>query len=192
MSQITTPDGKYLLVLNAGSGSTGISVIELASAKELSRTPVPDAWLGMVMTKSGDKVYVGGGARAAVFEFTFTNGELKAGRIFPVVAEKDRTPQDFVGDVRLAPDGHLLYAANVFRDTVVVMNPQSGLILSKIKTGRRPYRILFHPSGKTMYVSSWADGSIGQYDVNSGERLANLRLAPHSTDMLWVEGGIAC
>jgi len=190
MSATATPDGKYLLVLSAGLHPPAISVIDLAASKELSRTPVPDAWLGLAISKAGDKVYVGGGARAAVFEFAYANGELKPGRTFPLVAEKARTSQDFAGDVKLAPDGHLLYVANVFRDSVVVMNPQSGVILSRIRTGRRPYRILFHPSGKSMYVASWADGSIGQYDVNSGERLSNLRLAPHPSDMLWVPGGL--
>jgi YVTN family beta-propeller protein len=190
LSAAATPDGKYLLVLNTGATPASISVIDLAASKELNRTPVPDAWLGLTLTQKGDKVYVGGGARAAVFEFAFSNGTLTAGRTFPVVPEKDRTAQDFVGDVKFAPDGHLLYVTNVFRDTVVVMNPQSGLVLSKIKTGRRPYRILFHPSGKTFYVSSWADGTIGQYDVNSGERLANVRVAPHPIDMLWVDGGL--
>jgi YVTN family beta-propeller protein len=190
MAGLVSPDGKYMLVMNAGVHPPGISVIDIASAKELSRTPVPDAWLGMTMTKSGDRIYVGGGSRAAVFEFSFANGVLKAGRTFPIVAEKDRTAQDFAGDVQFGPDGHLLYVANVFRDMVVVVNPQSGLILSKIKTGRRPYRILFHPSGKTMYVSSWADGAVGQYDVNSGERVANIRVAAHPTDLLWVDGTV--
>ncbi|HVY93653.1 MAG TPA: YncE family protein [Bryobacteraceae bacterium] len=190
MSAAATPDGRYLLVLSAGLHPPSISVIDLASAKELSRTPVPDAWLGLAISKTGDKVYVGGGARAAVFEFSFANGELKSGRTFPLVADKDRMPQDFAGDVKLAPDGHLLYVANVFRDSVVVMNPQSGVILSRFRTGRRPYRLLFQPSGKTLYVASWADGAIGQYDVNSGERLSNLRLAPHPSDMVWAPGGL--
>jgi YVTN family beta-propeller protein len=190
MAAVASPDGKYMLVMNAGLHPPSISVIDLATAKESGRTPVGDAWLGIVMTKAGDKIYLGGGSRAAVFEFTFANGVLKAGRTFSVVAEKDRTAQDFVGDVTLSPDGRLIYAANVYRDTIVVINPQSGLIVSSIKTGRRPYRILFHPSGKTFYVTSWADGSIGQYDVNSGQRMANVRVAPHPTDMIWVEGGV--
>jgi DNA-binding beta-propeller fold protein YncE len=190
ISAATTPDAKYLLVLNTGATPASISVIDLATAKELNRTPVPDAFLGLTLTKAGDKVYVGGGARAAVFEFNLKAGVLTPGRTFPLVSEKDRTAQDFAGDVKLAPDGHLLYVANLYRDTVLVMNPQSGLILSKFKTGRRPYRLLFHPSGKTLYVSSWADGTIGQYDINSGERLSNFRVAPHPIDMVWVDGGL--
>ncbi len=180
MASVVTPDNKYLLVMNAGD-PPAIAVIDLASSKELSRTPVPDAWLGLELTKAGDKLYVGGASRNAVFEFTFAGGALTKGRTFAL-------PQDFVGDVRLAPDGHLLYVASLYKDTVVVMNPQSGAVLSRIKTGRRPYRILFHPSGRSFYVSSWADGAVGQYDTSSGAKLANFRIAPHPTDLLWVDG----
>jgi len=190
MATVFTPDKKLLLVLNGGYNPPSISVIDVASAKELNRTPVPDGWLGLTMTKAGDKVYVGGGSQASVYEFTLANGVLTPARVFPIVAAKDRKPRDFTGDVQLAPDGHLLYAADLFHDSVVVINPQSGLVLSRIKTGRRPYRILFHPSGKSFYVSSWADGSIGHYDTNTGERLANTRVGPHTTDMVWKEGPV--
>ncbi|MCU1327005.1 MAG: beta-propeller repeat protein, partial [Bryobacterales bacterium] len=190
MSTLITPDKKFLLVLHGGVNPPSITVIDIASAKELSRTPVPDAWLGFTMSKAGDKVYVGGGARAAVFEFTLANGVLKAGRTFPLFSDKERRPSDLVGDVQFAPDGHLLYVADLFRDNVAVVNPQSGFILSRFKTGRRPYRILFHPSGKSFYVSSWADGSIGQYETNKGERIGTVRLGPHPTDMVWKDGEI--
>ena len=188
MASAITPDKKYMLVLNGGYNPPTISVIDIAAAKELSRSPVPDAWLGLTMTKAGDKVYVGGGSRAAVYEFSFAAGVLKPARMFPVVAEKDRKPQDFIGDVQLAPDGHLLYAADLYHDSVVVINTQSGYVLSRIKTGRRPYRILFHPSGKSLYVSSWADGSIGRYDAATGDRISLTRVGPHTTDMVWLSG----
>jgi YVTN family beta-propeller protein len=107
-----------------------------------------------------------------------------------VVAAKDIKPTDFIGDVQLSPDGHLLYAADLYHDSVVVVNPQSGLVISRIKTGRRPYRILFHPSGKSFYVSSWADGSVGHYETNTGNLLEMTRVGPHTTDMVWREGSV--
>ena len=190
MASVLTPDRKFLLVLNGGWNPPSISVVDVAAAKEVSRTPVPDAWLGLTLNKAGDRVYVGGGSKAAVYEFALAAGVLKPSRIFPIVDEKARKATDFTGDVQFGTDGHLLYAADMFHDQVVVINPQSGLVLSKIKTGRRPYRILFHPSGKSFYVSSWSDGSIGQYDVNSGERLTLIRVAPHTTDMVWKSGAV--
>jgi YVTN family beta-propeller protein len=186
MSSALTPDGKMLLVLNPPN----VSVIEVASAKEVSRAQVPDGWLGLTMNKAGDRVYVGGGAKAAIYEFTFANGTLTPSRVFPIVAEKDRRKEDFIGDVQFSPDGRLLYAADLYRDSVVVVNPQSGLVTSRIKTGRRPYRILFHKSGRSFYVSSWADGAVGQYDTNSGALMAITRVGPHATDMVWRDGEV--
>ena len=188
MSAVVTADKKTLLVLNGGYNPPSISIIDIASAKESSRVPVPDGWLGLTITKAGDKVYVGGGSQASVYEFNFKEGALTPSRVFPVVAANSRKANDFIGDVQLAPDGHLLYAADLYHDSVVVINPQSGLVLSRVKTGRRPYRILFHPSGKSFYVSSWADGSVGQYETITGNPLANVRVAAHPTEMVWRAG----
>jgi hypothetical protein len=71
----------------------------------------------------------------------------------------------------------------------VVLNPQSGLVLARYKTGRRPYRILFHPDGQSFFVSHWADGSVGHYDAATGNQLALTRVGPHPTDMIWRAGG---
>jgi YVTN family beta-propeller protein len=190
MSAAVSPDKKTLLVLNGGYNPPSVSVIDIATSKETSRVPVPDGWLGLTITKAGDKVYVGGGAQASVYEFNLKNGALTPSRVFPVVAAKDRKANDFIGDVALTPDGHLLYAADLYHDSVVVINPQSGLVLSRVKTGRRPYRILFHPSGKSFYVSSWADGTVEQYETNGGNALAKTRVAAHPTEMVWRTGEV--
>ena len=52
---------------------------------------------------------------------------MKPARTFELVDAQHRTPSDFLGDLTLAPDGHLLYAANIFHDSILVVNPQSGL-----------------------------------------------------------------
>ncbi len=54
----------------------------------------------------------------------------------------------------LSPDGRLIYAADLYHDSVVVINPQSGMVIEQFKTGRRPYRILFHPDGKIFFVTT--------------------------------------
>lgn len=188
MAPALSPDGRWLLVLNGGYNPPSISVIDAAAARETARVPVPDGWLGLAFSPKGDRVYVGGGSRAAVFEFTFNNGALRASRTFPVVPEEKRTSRDFIGDVVLSPDGRLLYAAELYRDSVAVINPQSGMVIERFRTGRRPYRILFHPDGKSLFVTSWADGSVGHYEAANGNLLATVRLGPHPTDMVWREG----
>ena len=73
----------------------------------------------------------------------------------------------------------------LFHDAIHVINPQSGRVIEKFATGRRPYRILFHPDGKSYFVSSWADGSVYHHNADTGERLGLVRLGQHPTDMIW-------
>ena len=189
MASALSPDGKYLLVLNGGLKPPTVSVIETASGRVTGSTPVEDGWLGLTFSPRGDRVYVGGGSRAAVFEFSFAAGALQPGRTFAVVTPDKRTDRDFIGDVASSPDGRLLYAANVYRDSIVVINPQSGTVIDRFKTGRRPYRILFHPDGKSFFVTHWADGSLAQYDTATGSPLSSVRIGPHPTDVVFRKGG---
>ena len=188
MSAAVSPDGKYVLVLNGGLEPPSISVLEAATGKELGRTPVADAWLGLAFSPQGDHVYVGGGSEAAVFEFNFSAGALVPARTFAVVPKDKRTVRDFIGDVTFDPAGHLLYAADLFRDSIVVINPQSGTVTERFATGRRPYRILFHPDGKSLFVSSWADGAVYHHETANGALIDKIRLGAHPTDMVWRAG----
>src|SRR5450755_595634 len=189
MSTAVSHDGKYLLVLNGGYKPPSVSVIETASGRVTGSVPVADGWLGLAMSPKGDMVYVGGGSKASLFEFAFANGVLTPARTFVIVPQAQRGNQDFIGDVAFSPDGRLLYAANLYRDAIMVVNPQSGMVIGQFKTGRRPYRILFHPDGKSFFVTHWADGTLGQYDTAGGSLIGQaVRVGAHASDMLWRDG----
>ena len=188
MSSALSPDGRYLLVLNGGYNPPSISVLDVRATREIQRVPVADAWLGLAFSSKGDRVWVGGGSQAAVLEFAFASGKLSLLRTFPVVPAEKRTVRDFIGDVAISPDGRMLYAADLYRDAIVVINPQSGVVTERFETGRRPYRILFHPDGQSFFVTSWTDGVLLHHQANDGRVLARLRLGAHPTDMTWLAG----
>jgi YVTN family beta-propeller protein len=188
MSTALSSDGKYLLVLNAGYRPPSISIIDTATGTLAGSVPVTDGWLGMAFSPKGDRLYVGGGAQASIFEFNYSDGNLTPGRTFEVVAPAKRTVHDFIGDVAFSPDGRLIYAADLYHDQVVVINPQSGMVIEHYRTGRRPYRILFHPDGKSFFVTHWAEGTLGQYDAATGSPMARVHIGAHPTDMLWRDG----
>ena len=189
MSTALSPDGKYLLVLNGGYRPPSISMMDAGSGTVVNTIPVPDGWLGLTFAPDGQHVYVGGGSKASIFEFTLVNGTLQAARTFEIVPRAQRADSDFIGDLAFSPDGRMLYAAELYRDDVAVINPQSGMVINRFKTGRRPYRILFHPDGKSFFVSHWADGTVGHYDTGTGSALATVRIGAHPTDLLWRNGG---
>ncbi|MCC6262028.1 MAG: bifunctional YncE family protein/alkaline phosphatase family protein [Bryobacterales bacterium] len=190
MASVTTPDGKYLIVLCGGRNPPSLIVLEEDTLKERGRIPVPDGWLGLAIHPAGDRVYVGGGSEGAVFEFRFANGALTPARRIDLVEPARRTQEDFVGDVALTPDGKRLYAARLFRNGIDVINLETGKVEDRFGTGRRPYRILPHPDGAYLYVSSWADGTIYRHRSAKGELVDKLPLAPHTSDMLFVPGRV--
>ena len=186
MSSVLSRDGKFLIVLNGGYNPPSLHVMDVSNGNVINTVPVPDAWLGLVLTPDGKTLYVGGGSQASIFEFGLSeDGSLKSGRTFTLVEKTKRTYRDFIGDVATSPDGHLLYAADIFHDSILVVNPQSGRVIETFKTGRRPYRILFHPDGKSFFVTSWADGTLFHHQTDTGSQLAALRVGAHPTDMVW-------
>ncbi|MBV9085161.1 MAG: beta-propeller fold lactonase family protein, partial [Acidobacteriaceae bacterium] len=188
MSAAVSNNGKYLLVLNGGYNPPSISVVDIAQKKEIGRTPVPDGWLGLWLTPKGDRLYVGGGSRATVYEFSFDapTGVLARAREFTVAVDTATKGAPFIGDVVTSSDAHLLYAADLYGDSVVVINLQSGRQIERWKCGHRPYRLLLSPGDRELLVSSWADGAVYQYDANTGKEVGKTRVAAHPTDMLWV------
>ncbi len=168
MSLAIAPDGR-VLVLNGGAKAS----IAVVNGPEL---PLPDAWLGLTIAPDGKTVYAGGGSRGVVYEIAYVQGDLKLVR--------EMKASDFTGDVAVSPDGRLIYAADVFANVIVVINPQSGRIIDRFKTGRRPYRILFHPDGRSFFVSSWADASVYRYNAINGEEIGRIRLGAHTSDMV--------
>jgi DNA-binding beta-propeller fold protein YncE len=185
MSSALSRDGKFLLVLNGGYHPPTISVISAGDMKEAARVPVPDGWLGLTFSPDGTRIYVGGGSKYAVYEFSFSSdGQLKPTRTIEIAPGVKPGENDFIGDVALSPDGRTIYAADLYHDSVAVMDLPSGRVTGRNKTGRRPYRILFHPDGKSYFVSSWADGTVYWHDARTGSEITRLALGPHTTDMV--------
>ncbi len=184
MSSILSKDGRFLLVLNQGFKPPSISILRTDTYQETNRVPVKDGWLGLAMSPDGKAVYVGGGSTGAVFEFAYQDGNLTPGRTIQIVPAQSVTTSDFIGDVAISPDGRFLYAAGLYHDAIHLVNLSTARVTEKLATGRRPYRILFHPDGKSYFVSSWVDGTVTQHNSETGERLNFIRLGQHPTDMV--------
>lgn len=188
MAVILTPNKRFLLILHGGSNTPSVAVFDPKSMTELSRVPFEDAWLGMTVHPDSHTVYVGGASRHNVHELTLSDeGRLVPSRVFEVTPAAERKPTDFLGDLALSPDGRLLYLADLYNNAIKVINPQSGRVIENWKTARRPYKILFHPDGKTFFVSSWADGTVTQHDAQNGVVINRAVAGPHATDMVWRE-----
>lgn len=188
MSLEVSSDGKRAYVLEAGFLPPALRTIDLETETVSGRLPLPDAWLGLTPTRDGSKLFIGGGARASVIEVSLSGEEPALSREYPAVSERRNT--DFIGDVLLSEDEGLLYAANLFGDSVSVLNAKSGIRLSAFRTGPRPYRIRLGLDGKTAWISHWGGSSVGLYSLEDGRRIDSVLTGPLPGDLLIVPGAI--
>jgi DNA-binding beta-propeller fold protein YncE len=188
MSTAVSPSGRYLLVLNGGYNPPTISVIDIAGKRETARVSIPDGWLGLRVAPTGSLVYVGGGSSGQVFELALNEatGTLMRTRAFAAVKDLGNKGNALIGDVELSPDGGVLYAADLYGDAISVISVKDGKMIDRWKTGRRPYRLLLTPSGRQLWITSWADGAIYEHNAANGTEIAKTRVGPHPTDMLWL------
>ena len=181
-------DGKRAYILEAGFLPPALRTVDLAAQTISASLPLPDAWLGLTLNRAGDKAFVGGGGRASVWEVSLSGGAASLSRELSAVAAKRET--SFVGDVMLSADEGLLYAANLFDDSVSVLNAKSGIRLSSFRTGSRPYRMRLGLDGETVWISHWGGSSVGLYSLADGRRIDSVLTGPLPGDFVLVEGAV--
>ena len=185
-----SPDGRYMLVLQAGYETPSVSVIDTASGESVNRVELPDAWLGLTFNRAGDRVYVGGGGRSSVWDLSFRDGALTVEREFPIRPGCAGNCATLIGDVRLDADDRMLYALDVFRDRAVVINTQSGMVLEEFKTGAAPYRVRLTPDLEHLVISHWGEASLGLYRISDRRLVERIPVGEHPTDLLVVHGEV--
>ena len=155
--------------------------------KEIARVPVADGWLGLTFSPDGTRVYVGGGSKYAVYEFSFLAGR-------PVEADarhRDRLPAPSRATTILSAMWRCRRTGgrSMRRICITIRWPRSMLQSGRVdrtlqnraadRTG-----FCFIPDGKSYFVSSWADGAVYLHETRTGSEITRMRLGPHTTDMV--------
>ena len=183
-------DGKHLLVLQTGYETPSVSVLDTLDKSLGDEVELPDAWLGLTFNKAGDRVYVSGGARQSVWELSFRSGALKLEREFSLPDECSSNCASLIGDVLLDRDDRTLYALDVLRDRVIIVNSQSGIVLGEFKTGIAPYRAKQTPDGQHLLISHWGEASVGLYRLSDRRLVERIPVGEHPTDLQVVAGEV--
>ncbi|WP_051669712.1 bifunctional YncE family protein/alkaline phosphatase family protein [Bryobacter aggregatus] len=185
MASALSPDKRFLAVLHGGANPAAVVLLDAKTLQQISRVELPDAWLGLSFSPNGKSLYVGGGSRAMVYALSVAgDGQLTRAADWRLT-EGAPVPEDFTGDVQVSPDGRLLYIAMLHRNKIAVINPQSGRVIERFDTGRRPYRILMHPDNQTFFVSAMGDATVYFHRASDGMILQRVRVGSTPMDMVW-------
>jgi YVTN family beta-propeller protein len=202
--------GSQLLVLTAGYHDHSLNVVTPGTQEVTATLDVVKAWDGMAFDPASGSVYLSGGggkakqgfaqalARLAsrpamadsldepILRAKFADGKLTpdAGIAISGLDEKSR----FISGVTLGPDG-ALYALNINTDTLYRLSGPGFQEQTSIKTGYRPYGVVFSPEGSRLAVSNWGDRSVSIVDAGTLQETARVEVGSHPNEMLWAKDG---
>ncbi len=154
-----SPDGRMLLVLNAGDATAeSLQVIDTARRTVVQTISYrsPDAvYGGVTFSPDGKKAYAGGGGAGTVHTYTVSNGQLSEGpRIqLPAKNPAGAAVTMYPAGVAATRDGKRLIVADQMADAASVVDLSSGAI-STVPVGHAPYGVATSPDGKTAYVTN--------------------------------------
>jgi YVTN family beta-propeller protein len=202
-------DGSQLMVLTGGYHDHSLNVIDLRARKIGSTLDVVKTWDGMAFDPSSGTFFLsGGGPGKATFPATllrfkisspmkefinkpilrvnFDGSTLAPAQPISIdgLGEKDR----FISGMALGPDG-ALYALNIQTDTLYRLSGVDFAQQTSVKTGYRPYDILFSPDAKSFVVSNWGDKSVSLFDTPSFKETARIPVGSHPNEMVWAKDG---
>jgi YVTN family beta-propeller protein len=168
----TSTDGKTAFVANYGSGEPGhtISVIDLASQKELRRVDLGPLRRPHGIVFAGGKVY-----------FTAEANNL-IGRYDPVGNQIDwllGTGQNVTHMLVLSKDGDKIFTANIGSDSISMIeggsDPQAW-VETVIAVGHGPEGIDISPDGKEVWTAHSRDGGVSIIEVATRKVIQTLSL----------------
>jgi YVTN family beta-propeller protein len=161
MGGALTPDRKYLVVSNAGTGTQSLQVVD-TEKKMVTQTifyEAPEAlYIGVAFSPDGKKMYASAGGNNKIRVFDFANGKLAEQAS---IAMKDQKNTEYYpAGLSISPDGNFLYVANNVNHSVSRIDLTTNQIAATSPVGQSPYAAVISRDGKTLYVSNWGESSV--------------------------------
>jgi len=190
---VTSPDGKYAVITNNGVNRPTLSVVDIATWTVKSTATVDAAWLGLVFSPDGTKLYSSGAGQNNVQEFAFADGAITRARTFalPTVAA-----ESFAGGLAISRDGRTLYATRLFAMTLSSIDLTTGVVTRTVPLQAEPYGALVSADGRFVFVSLWGGSVVEVYAADSLTLVTEMYTAEHPNAMALSPDGkrlfVAC
>ena len=185
------PSEPVIAVLHAGYGEHEVVTVEAGSGKIIGRVSMPETFAGLVWSRDGKSLFVGGGWDDVIYRFDVAQGLLsnrvKIGYPNTLGEKQRRTP----AGLALSEDGQTLWVSNVVGHTLARFKTSDGTLGGEwpLEKDSYPYGLAWDESRHRLYVSLWGKAAVLVIDSRSGEVLGRWQSEEHPNEMLLARGG---
>ena len=158
-------DGTVAVTANSGIAPISISIIKNMKSDHPTVLQVPpgpstdegvlaSVFMGLAVSPDNKIVYVSGGQQNKIYLFSVETGAKLDSVDCSVTTNGKKTPDGYIGDMKLSRDGRYLYAVDQMLFRMIVVDTQLKQIVASAKTGRYPFGIILSPDQQKVYVAN--------------------------------------
>jgi YVTN family beta-propeller protein len=177
-----TPDGKKAFVSNIGDHRNIISVIDVASMKELRKFKQTTYWMpnGLAVSKDGSKLYATYQGSRTVVEIDLETEQIV--RAF-------ETRQKNTHSCALSRDNKYLYAVNGIGRNVTVFDLKTGKKIRHVEAGKGCEGIGVKPDGSEVWVANRGEDTIAIISTSDNRLLKKIECGEHPKRIEFTPNG---
>ena len=185
------PTEPVLAVLHAGYGEHEVVTVNPADGKVIGRVVMPETFSGLVWSRDGKALYVGGGWDDVIYRFDHAGGLLSNKVTLRYPERLAGGTHRAVAGLALSADGKTLWVANVTGHTVARFETTAGKPTGEWPLGNDsyPYGLILDDAKARVYVSLWNKSAIAVLDAATGKETARWPSGQHPNEMLLAKGG---
>jgi YVTN family beta-propeller protein len=202
MNVVPSRDGRYLVISSSGWDQPALVIFDTKTLQVVSRAAMDHTWLGLVWHPDGSRLFASGSSENSIVEFGWDAGRLTQKSSISL-GQPERHPggdrienAGFVAGLAISPDGHKLYATQLYGQMVRLIDLDQRRILATAQLPAEPYTCILSPDGRTLFVSLWGGGKILMFDVATLEARGEIEVGEHPNAMQLSRDGtrlfVAC
>ena len=158
-------DGTVAVTANSGISPISISIIKNLKSDHPTVMQVPpgpstdkgvlaSVFMGLAVSPGNKIVYVSGGQQNKIYLFSVETGAKLDSIDCSVTSNGTKTPDGYIGDMKLSRDGRYLYAVDQMLFRMIVVDTKLKQVVASVATGRYPFGIILSPDQQKVYVAN--------------------------------------
>ena len=158
-------DGLVAVTANSGTSPLSISIIKNLKSAHPSVLQIPpgastdngilaSVFMGVAVSPDDKIVYVSGGQENKIYLFSVLSGAKLDSVDCSVSETGQKTPDGYIGDMKLTRDGRYLYAVDQMLFRLLVIDTRLRKIVGSAKTGRYPFGVILSSNEEKVYITN--------------------------------------
>jgi DNA-binding beta-propeller fold protein YncE len=197
------PSEPVLAVLHAGYGEHQVMTLDARTGKTIGSVALHETFSGLVWSRDGKRLFVGGGFDDVIYVFDCADGLLsnKVTIEYPARTEAPAQPRAGFGrasknqrvpsGLALSRDGKTLWVANAFGHSIAQFDTAEKRLRTELKLENEPfpYGLAWDEERNRLYVSLWSKAQVVVVDSAKNEVVGRWDAEEHPNEMLLAKGG---